>query len=213
MMKRAMLIATTIASIGSPAGAATLSKSYSYFYIGGTTLEEIEAELSKRGPHVSASNSRHPGATQMQFTTQLAFTHGRDVCQIVDAKTTVSVKVILPKWRRPHKADSDVRLVWDVLASDIKRHEESHVVIAKNYGRELEQSLKAMGRQKNCEAVSEKAKTITADVLARHEKAQAEFDRVEGKNFESRIVRLLRYRLEQMAGHTSHPKAKMDRPI
>lgn len=210
-MKRALLTAVTIACMAMPVSAATLSKSYSYFYIGGTTLEQIEAELTKRGPHVNNSTSRHPGATQMQFTTQLAFAQGKGFCQLLDAKTNVSVKVILPKWSRPRKADADVKVIWDTLASDIKRHEESHVVIAKNYGRKLEQALEAMGRQNNCELVSTKAKAITAEVLARHEKAQADFDKIEGKNFESRILRLLEYRLEKMAGQTSQT-AHLDRP-
>ncbi len=35
-------------------------------------------------------------------------------------------------------------------------------------------------------------------MFAEHERAQREFDRVEGLNFESRIIRLLRYRLERI---------------
>ena len=40
---------------------------------------------------------------------------------------------------------------------------------------------------------------MTQTVLARHDRAQVEFDRVEGINFERRIIRLLRYRMERMA--------------
>lgn len=198
MMKRALLTAATFTCMAMPAGAASVSKTYSYFPIGGTTLEQIEAELSRRGPHVSRSNSRHPGATEMQFTTKIAYAQGHGSCQVADAKTTLTAKVILPKWSRPAKADKDVRLVWDTLVADIKRHEESHLVIAKNYARELEQALMAMGRQKNCEVAAETAKAITEKVLTRHKEAQAEFDRIEGKNFESRLTRLLKYRLQRI---------------
>ncbi|PWJ85954.1 putative secreted Zn-dependent protease [Pseudaminobacter salicylatoxidans] len=197
-MKRAVLTAATIACMAMPAGAASVSKSYSYFSIHGNTLDDIEEQLSQRGPHVNTSGSRHPGATRMQFTTKLAYAQGEGFCRIVDARTTVSAKLILPRWRKPRKADPDVKLIWDTLSADIKRHEESHVVIAKNYAAELEKSLKAMGKQKNCQIAATKAKEITAKVLARHDRAQADFDRVEGKNFESRILRLLKYRLEQM---------------
>ena len=48
-----------------PAQAASVSKTYSYFSVGGTTLEQLEAELSLRGPQVSSTGRRHPGATQM----------------------------------------------------------------------------------------------------------------------------------------------------
>ena len=55
-----------------------------------------------------------------------------------------------------------------------------------------------MDRQQNCQIAAAKAKAITARLLEKHDKAQLEFDRIEGKNFESRILRLLRYRLERI---------------
>ncbi|TIT55437.1 MAG: DUF922 domain-containing protein, partial [Mesorhizobium sp.] len=116
-------------------------------------------------------------------------------CRIADAVVTVKVKVILPEWRRPRKADADVRLFWDTLSADIKRHEDRHVEIAKNHGRALEDALKATHPQKDCNAAKAKAAEITAAELARHDQDQLRFDRVEGVNFESRILRLMRYRM------------------
>jgi len=198
MMKRTLLAVAAITCMALPASAAGLSKTYSYFSIGGNTLDEIEAELSRRGPHVKTSNKRHPGATQMEFTTRLGYAQGPGYCQVVQATVNLKVKVILPKWRRPGKAEQDVKLIWDTLSSDIKRHEESHIVIAKNYAREMEQALKATGRQKDCQAATAKAKEVRANILEKHDRAQQEFDRVESINFESRIMRLLHYRLQRM---------------
>ena len=82
--------------------------------------------------------------------------------------------------RRSKNAEQDVRLIWDTLSADIKRHEESHVIIAKNHGREMEQALKGIGRQKNCQIAAAKAKAISARLLEKHDRAQLEFDRVEG---------------------------------
>jgi predicted secreted Zn-dependent protease len=141
---------------------------------------------------------RHPGATRMAFTTRIGYGQKPGYCQIVSATVTVKVKVILPRWRHPRKADPGVKLFWDTLSADIKRHEESHVVIAKNHARELEDALKASGRQKNCQLAAAKAKEITARILAKHDRAQMQFDRVEGVNFESRILRLLQYRMERI---------------
>ena len=189
----AILALTTIV-----ADAATLSKTYSYFSIGGSTLDEIEAELMSRGPKVKSSGRRHPGATQMEFTSRIGYGEQNGSCRVVLATVNVRAKVILPKWRRPKGADRDVRLIWDTLESDIKRHEESHIIIAKNHARELEQALKAIRRKANCRQTAAEVKAVTAKVLARHDKAQDAFDRVEGINFESRLVRLLRYRLERI---------------
>jgi predicted secreted Zn-dependent protease len=198
MMKRFLYCVLLFVLAGLPAQAANVVKTYSYFNIGGATLDEIETQLSKNGPHVKSSGHRHPGATRMAFTTRLGFAEKDGSCRIVSAAVTVKAKVILPRWKRPRNADAGVKLFWDTLSSDIRRHEESHIVIAKNHARELEQALLASGRQKNCEAAKAKAKAISDKILAKHDRAQAEFDRVEGINFESRILRLLQYRIERI---------------
>lgn len=197
-VKRSLACALLLAMTPLPAATANLVKTYSYFAIGGSTLDDIEAQLSKRGPEVKSTGNRHPGATQMAFTTRVSYAQTPNSCRIADAAVTVKVKVILPEWRRPRKADADVRLFWDTLSADIKRHEERHVEIAKNHGGELEEALKATYPQKNCDAAKAKAAAITAAVLARHDRAQLQFDRVESVNFESRILRLLRYRMERI---------------
>lgn len=199
MLKQtAATLALTLCLAGA-APAAGVSKSYSYFSIGGSTLDEIETELSRHGPQVRSSGSRHPGATRMQFTTKIGYAAGDGKCRVMQASVNVTAKVILPKWRRSRKADPDVRLIWDTLASDIKRHEESHVLIAKNYARDLEKALLAIRPQADCTVAAEKAKQVTASMLASHDKAQDRFDRIEAANFENRMLRLLRYRLERSA--------------
>ncbi|UVK37166.1 DUF922 domain-containing protein [Mesorhizobium sp. AR10] len=198
MMNRVLLCALMLALTALPAGAASLVKTYSYFAIGGRTLEDIESQLSKHGPQVKSTGTRHPGATQMAFTTRISYAEQSDTCRIADAIVTVKVKVILPEWRRPRKADADVKLFWETLSADIKRHEERHVEIAKNHARDLEDALRATYPQKTCQAAKAKAAEITAAILARHDRAQVQFDRVESVNFESRILRLLRYRIERI---------------
>lgn len=197
-MKTPLLCALLLAATSIPAGAANLVKTYSYFAVGGRTLDDIEAQLSKHGPQVKSTGSRHPGATQMAFTTRISYARQSGSCRIADAVVTLKVKVILPQWRRPRKADADVRLFWDTLSADIRRHEDRHVEIAKNHARELEDALKATYPQKDCDAAKAKAAGITAAILARHDRAQLRFDRVESVNFESRILRLLRYRMQRI---------------
>ncbi|MDW6026460.1 DUF922 domain-containing protein [Mesorhizobium sp. BAC0120] len=198
-MKSKLIFALLIAGLVSPADAASVAKSYSYFSIGGSTLEEIQNQLDVRGPKVKTTGRRHPGATQMEFTSRVGYAKGTKGCTIAKASVTVKAKIILPQWTRPRGAENDVRLIWDTLSADIKRHEESHVIIAKNHARELEQALLKIPRQPDCETAQAEAKQVTQKILAKHDRAQVEFDRVEGINFERRIIRLLRYRMERIA--------------
>jgi predicted secreted Zn-dependent protease len=197
-MRRTLLAACMIALTALPSAAANVAKTYSYFSIGGTTLDQLESELSTRGPQVKSTGRRHPGATQMQFTTKLGYRESKGYCRIADATVTVRAKVILPRWNQRRGAEQDVRTVWDTLSSDIKRHEEAHVVIAKNHAREIEQALKLLGRSTSCDTLAEKASQVAGKLLEKHDNAQAEFDRIEGINFERRMLRLLRYRMERL---------------
>lgn len=197
-MKRVLFAVLLPLVAALPAQAANVVKTYSYFTVGGSTLDQIETQLSKNGPHVKTTGHRHPGATRMAFTTRLGFAENASSCRITSAAVTVKANVILPRWKRPRGADAGVRLFWDTLSADIKRHEESHIVIARNYGRELEQALLAIGRQKDCDTARARAKVVSETILAKHDRAQVQFDRVEGINFESRLLRLLNYRIEQI---------------
>jgi predicted secreted Zn-dependent protease len=198
-MKRTLLFACTgllaMAGVGS---AQTVSRSYSYFAIGGITLQEIDEELSRRGPKVSSTGKRHPGATQMQFSTRYTFASTTDWCRIQEAKVNVEAKMILPQWRARGRSDPDTRLIWDTLSADIRRHEESHVQIAKSHARKLEDALEAIGRRGDCDAVKAAAGAISARILAEHDAAQIRFDRIESINFENRMMRLLTYRMQQI---------------
>lgn len=197
-MKRFLYGVLLLGLTALPVQAASLVKSYSYFKIGGGTLDEIETQLSKRGPQVQSTGGRHPGATRMSFTTRLGFSEQPSSCRIVSAAVTVKAHLILPRWQRPRKADAGVRLFWDTLSADIRRHEESHVVIAKNYAQEVERALMKIGAQKTCRIAKAKAEAVSDAILARHERAQMQFDKVESVNFESRMLRLLKYRIQRI---------------
>jgi predicted secreted Zn-dependent protease len=203
-MIRILLAAALVGLTAFPSAAESVSKTYSYFSVGGRTLDELESELNRRGPQVKSTGRRHPGATQMQFNTRLGYTEKNGSCRVTEANVTVKANVILPRWRQRARAEQDVRLIWDTLSSDIKRHEEQHVAIAQSHARELERKLMRLGRQKNCAIAGEKAKKTADKLLDKHDKAQAAFDRQESANFEKRLLKLLRERMKMIeAGQIS----------
>ena len=68
----------------------------------------------------------------------------------------------------------------------------------KNHGREIERALKRMGSAKNCGLLERKGEKIASRILEKHDRAQDRFDKVEGINFEARMLRLLKYRIERI---------------
>jgi predicted secreted Zn-dependent protease len=180
------------------ADAASVARTYAYFSVDGTTLQELHEELAVRGPKLKSTGTRHPGATEMEFVNRITYEETKGRCGVKTASVTVKAKIILPRWLKRGRAGRDTRLIWDTLAADIRRHEESHISIARNHAREMEEELRAMPRQQSCAVVAEKAKQIIARILGSHDREQARFDRIEGLNFSDRMERLLRYRIQQI---------------
>jgi predicted secreted Zn-dependent protease len=198
-----LLAALFLTLSASPAFAADMVRSYSYYTLDATTLDELSKQFESRGPKVESSGHKHPGATRMQFTTHTTYSREPGRCSVLKARTVLKVEVILPRWRPRRKPEADMRIIWDTLASDIRRHEGQHTDIAKNYARKLEQSIQELGSADNCAEMAVKVKKTTASVLDEHDRAQQQFDRVENINFEDRFQRLLDYRLQRMEGRQS----------
>ena len=199
-MIRTLLAASLLGLTALPAPAESLSKTYSYFSVGGTTLDELEDQLNRRGPQVKTTGRRHPGATQMQFNTRLGYAEQGRYCRITEATVTVKAKVILPRWRQRGKAEQDVRLIWDTLSDDIKRHEEQHVMIAQNHARDLERKLLRLGRQRSCASRDRKGEERPRTrMLDQARQGPGEIrSQIESANFEKRMLKLLRQRIRMI---------------
>ena len=187
-----------IAGATLPSSAAEISKSYTYFSLYGKTAEDLDREMAKRGPKLESTHARHPGATSMAFGLKTKISNDGKYCRIEKAYVTLTLKVVLPSWKNRNTASQDMAIMWDTLSSDIKRHEERHAIIARNYAMELENALEALPRSRDCKALQDSAAKKADAILSAHSAAQAQFDKVESINFEARLTRLLAYRLEQL---------------
>jgi predicted secreted Zn-dependent protease len=106
----------------------------------------------------------------------------------------------LPRWSNRRRTNSDLALIWDTLAADIKRHEERHAEIARGYARDLDQKLRALRPQADCETMQKMVAEVSQEVMDAHDKDQVRFDKIESKNFDARMTRLLKNRIQQRAG-------------
>ncbi|MEY9531897.1 DUF922 domain-containing Zn-dependent protease [Sinorhizobium fredii] len=193
---RAALIAFLVCLPLSNASAETLiSKSVTYFSIGGRTAAELDRALAASGPLMKNTGTRHPGATRIKFGGTITYVSRRGRCAVGTARVTLSTRIILPRWKYRPQAGRDLALVWDTLAADIKRHEERHAEIARNHARHMERAFLGLKPEADCELMQARVAELSASEVASHDKDQARFDRTEAANFDRRMIRLLQYRL------------------
>jgi predicted secreted Zn-dependent protease len=171
-----------------------ITKTYSYFSIGGRTAQDLDAELSRRGPQTNASSFRHPGATEIKFGGDVTYLEGDRSCAISAVRVTLKTRIILPRWKNRNKAEKTLGLIWDTLSADIKRHEERHAEIARGHARDLERALLQLRPAPDCNMMEKRAADVTQRIIQQHDDDQLRFDKVEAANFDARMIRLLQYR-------------------
>ncbi|MEW9615150.1 DUF922 domain-containing protein [Shinella sp. S4-D37] len=197
---RLMALAALVCLAFQPARADTItSKTFAYFSVGGRTAAELDEELSKRGPVMKHSGARHPGATRIKWGGSVTYVRRGSRCAVGEARVTLSTEIILPRWKHRKRATPSLALIWDTLSSDIKRHEERHAEIARNHARGLERTLRSLRPEADCERMQARVDRVTADAVSKHDADQARFDRIESKNFNDRMMRLLVHRLKSRA--------------
>jgi predicted secreted Zn-dependent protease len=177
------------------ANAAVVLRKYEYFALNGRTASDLDRELYRRGPVLLKTGQRHPGMTKMRFTNRIKYGSDGKSCRVVEANIVVHAQVYLPRWMQRRTAQPDLAIIWDTLSADIKRHEESHIVIARTAAGNMERQIKALPWRSNCATLKNDIDSLTVKLMKQHDLAQIQFDKVEGINFESRFERLLTYRL------------------
>lgn len=186
---------TVLIGLAAPVAAQpVVSKTYSYFTIGGKTAEELDSELERRGPLTRHTGARHPGATEIKFGGEVSYVDRGGRCSIGAVKVTVRTHIILPRWRNRNAATGNLARIWDALSADIKRHEERHAEIARTHARTLEAKLRAIRPANSCDILEGKVGEISREAIEAHDREQIRFDAIESKNFDRRIMRVLKNR-------------------
>lgn len=188
----AMLAVLVVSSLAD--ASPRITKTYAYFSINGRTADDLDAQLQKHGPLTRSTGFRHPGATQIKFGGEVTYLETDRDCSIGDINVTLKTHITLPRWVNRRQADGTLGLIWDTLAADIKRHEERHAEIARGYARKLENRLHALNSRRTCRELEVEVGKLTKAMIEEHDRDQLQFDVIESKNFDSRMMRLLKNR-------------------
>jgi predicted secreted Zn-dependent protease len=193
MMLRPLSLAALLLGAAATAHAADIRERTKYFTIGGTTLEELDRDLGRKGPVMAGTGMRHPGATEVKFDGKVTYKPTKDGrCAVAKTDLTLHLVKTLPKWTAPKTATPTVALIWKTLSDDIARHEGDHARIARGYVKKMESAIRNLGAAPSCEAMEARVNAVSARYLAAHQAAQVEFDVIEGREMNMRLGRLLK---------------------
>lgn len=187
------LFGTYLASFSFALAEPTFSTKYKYFEVGGTTYQDLWLDINTKGPK-SNLGIGHAGYTTFKFEKNLVGIIPKNgLCQITTIEYHLTSTVLLPKWTDGHKSGQQMKILWKALFSDVKRHEDQHVEIAKQSIIELENALLKIKPNKSCKILKRKIRnTIRASEKTRSRR-QNSFERKEIRGQKKRLSELVEH--------------------
>lgn len=151
------------------------SVTVSYYAVNGQSLDAIDREIRKKGPRIS--RSRHAVAVaRIRMKPKMRFARSDDGCRVAQAKVSVDARVTLPAWTGRDVPNRSLSQAWVNIDRYTRQHEATHVAIAFNHARRMEQALLTEVSARNCAAARKSAARIMRGGLAAHDAAQRQFD-------------------------------------
>lgn len=191
LTKSGLLLIGALSLVTGLAHAGTVTQRTTYFAVNGATLEELDRDLSRRGPYVAETGLRHPGATEVKFDGEVTYKRVEGGCRVDQTNLGLTLNMTLPRWTPPKRVAPETVLVWRTLEEDIRRHENRHAEIAKEWLKRMEMAIRNLRTQPTCAAMEADVNNVTQRYLASHERAQIEFDTIEGREVNFRLRRAL----------------------
>jgi len=183
---------TTAPAFVAPADAKVIIKERTKYYsVTGRNGKALFKSIRSRGPkhritgHAIATTTTSIKVRNMKFGIR-----GRN-CVVKDVNVFVDITYKYPRWRDRKRANANVRKAWDAFDARVKKHEETHGRISREYARSLEKKLKTLfGRKsKGCKDFGRFSERRMKQAYVAFQKRQFNFDRREGSS-RSRIRRL-----------------------
>ncbi|MBO0902117.1 DUF922 domain-containing Zn-dependent protease [Jiella sonneratiae] len=183
------------------ADAASIHEKTTYFAVRGATLGELDRDLNNHGPFVADTGIRHPGATEVKFDGKVTYKATPEGCAVDRTNLSLQLETTLPRWIEPKRVSPRTKLIWETLEKDIRRHEARHSAIAKHWLKRMESAIRNLRPERTCQSMEAMVNTVTRRYLAGHERAQIEFDTIEGREVNFRLRKAFSRAISEQASN------------
>jgi predicted secreted Zn-dependent protease len=180
-----ILAAALLAGCTSSAINQRTSVNVGFYDVRGTSFAELDKQIALHGPKV-AGVGKAVAATAIRMIPDVRFKVTNNLCAVESAKVRVQAKVTLPRFSDRSRAKRELRGAFNNLETYTRLHEAVHVSIADQHAELAEKKILGLKPQDNCETLTKLAAREFQTIMARHEKAQLEFD----ANEQARLAKL-----------------------
>ena len=156
--------------------------SIDYYRITGNSTADLDAEIRRKGPKINGG-SHAVAVARIKMLPRITFEKFDRGCRVESAKVAVDARVTLPQWTGRDTADPKLAKAWDNIDRYTRLHEATHVNIAFNYAKRIEDEVLALPSMASCSQVRSTTKAIVDRNLDEHDAAQRKYDADEQARF------------------------------
>ena len=153
--------------------AVTSSFREGYFYVSGSTLEEIGDSLFARAPVVDGELAA--GVTEYGFNIRGSRCAQASSCSLGTMTIDVVGRVTLPRHMNPASIAPEAVPVWEQFVDEVKVHEYRHVTIVQEETGSIRRQLLALDPQPNCADMDHEIDKVIAWGMSSLERRQEIF--------------------------------------
>ncbi|MET0552441.1 MAG: DUF922 domain-containing protein [Vicinamibacteria bacterium] len=158
-----------------PEEPATVSETFDYYEVTGSTAAELRASMDRNGPNKSPSGRSSAGFAQWDVEWSYLWTATSDECRLTRVSTSLTVNITLPRWS---SVDRPVELAarWRRFVDALRTHEDGHAQNGRDATRVIGEKLRALPPEPDCPALAAAIQKTAEGVLAEYRARDVSYD-------------------------------------
>jgi predicted secreted Zn-dependent protease len=144
-----------------------------YYDIEGSTIEELRADMRRKGPKIDGTSFVGEARSPMRWSWRTEPTGGGR-CVIREVTVSVNAQITLPRWTPPAGADTTLVAEWKRFIAALEEHEAGHKDISAKAGSEIARRLRDLSSL--CSQLSTRANDVARTIATRTAEEQRLYD-------------------------------------
>ena len=144
-----------------------------YYDVRGRTLNELHADMRKKGPKIDGNSFVGETRSPMRWRWRTE-SSGAGSCTIRDVTVYLNAQITLPRWTPPADAEPGLSAEWNRFLSALEAHEAGHKDISAKAGKAIIDRLRGLSAP--CTMLATRANDLARDIFTRAHEEQRTYD-------------------------------------
>jgi predicted secreted Zn-dependent protease len=162
------------AVLGLPAAHADDAE-FVYYDLSGNSAKELRHQMNSMGPY-GDDGKRADGRADWRVSWTTRYARSPVGCKFTEVETTVTGKIILPRWSAGENASSFLVKKWQNYMAALRLHEDGHYGHGIEAAEEIRALRESLGTAADCESLVKQFDAQVESILEKYRRADITYD-------------------------------------